>query len=324
MAEVEDVPGPAAGAAQHVVHALEQALARREEQRRVEVALQRRRRRRASRRASSSGVRQSTPITLPPASRCARQQVAGAGAEVDLRHVEVGERVEDAPDVRQHVLAVVGLVERADPGVEELQRLGARLDLRAQVVGDDVGEQPGQPVPARGVAVHEGLGLGEVARAAALDRVGGEREGRAREADERHAQLAAQQADRLEHGLAAPRAARSAGALRRRPPQRTGFSITGPSPAWKSNGIPSGASGTSRSENRIAASSGKARTGCSVTSTASSGVRHQLEQRVLLAQRAVLRHVAARLAHEPDGRAVDGLAPTGPEKAIAVAHEAPV
>ena len=56
-------------------------------------------------------------------------------------------------------------------------------------------------------------------------------------------------------------------------PERIGLSITGPSPLWKSNGSPSGASGTSRSEKRIAASSGNARIGCSVTSTASSGVR---------------------------------------------------
>ena len=56
--------------------------------------------------------------------------------------------------------------------------------------------------------------------------------------------------------------------------ERTGVSMTGPSPLWKSNGIPIGASGTRRSEKRMAASNSKARIGCSVTSTASSGVRH--------------------------------------------------
>ena len=56
--------------------------------------------------------------------------------------------------------------------------------------------------------------------------------------------------------------------------ERSGFSITGPSPFWKSKGMPIGASGISRSEKRIAASKPKARIGCSVTSTASSGVRH--------------------------------------------------
>ena len=37
----------------------------------------------------------------------------------------------------------------------------------------------------------------------------------------------------------------------------------------------------------------------------------ELEQRVALAQRAVLAHVAAGLAHEPDRRGVDGLEPAG-------------
>ena len=42
----------------------------------------------------------------------------------------------------------------------------------------------------------------------------------------------------------------------------------------------------------------------------------ELEQRVLLAQRAVLGHVAPRLPHHPDGRAVDGLAPARAQEAI--------
>ena len=40
----------------------------------------------------------------------------------------------------------------------------------------------------------------------------------------------------------------------------------------------------------------------------------EVEQRIALAQRAVLAHVAARLAHEPDGRGVDRLAPAGFEE----------
>ena len=58
--------------------------------------------------------------------------------------------------------------------------------------------------------------------------------------------------------------------------ERTGFSMDGPSPTTKSNGMPIGASGSSRSLNRIAASTPSARIGWSVTSTASSGVRHSV------------------------------------------------
>ena len=53
----------------------------------------------------------------------------------------------------------------------------------------------------------------------------------------------------------------------------------------------------------IAASRSKALIGCSVTSHASSGVLISLQDRVPLAQRAVFGHVAAGLAHQPDGRA---------------------
>ena len=124
----------------------EQPLARREEQRRVEVALQRD----AVAEPLARLVERRPPVDADHAAAglaLRGQQVAGAGAEVDHGHVEVREGVEDAPHVRQHELAVVRLVERADPRVEELQRLGARLDLRPQVVGDDVREQAGQSVP---------------------------------------------------------------------------------------------------------------------------------------------------------------------------------
>ena len=65
------------------------------------------------------------------------------------------------------------------------------------------------------------------------------------------------------------------------------------------------------SANSTAASTPCRRTGCSVTSAQSSGVPPTLEERVALAQRAVLRQRAARLAHEPDRRALDRLAPRG-------------
>ncbi len=64
----------------------------------------------------------------------------------------------------------------------------------------------------------------------------------------------------------------------------------------------------------MAASTSIRRTGCSVTSVARSGVAADLEQRIALAQGAVLGHVAAGLPHEPDGRGVDRLAPAGFEE----------
>ena len=65
------------------------------------------------------------------------------------------------------------------------------------------------------------------------------------------------------------------------------------------------------SANITAASTPWRRTGCSVTSAQSSGVLRDLEERVPLADRAVLGQRAARLAHEPDRRPLDRLAPRG-------------
>ena len=55
---------------------------------------------------------------------------------------------------------------------------------------------------------------------------------------------------------------------------RMGESTTGPTPSSIRTSTPRAATGTMMSENRIAASSGIRRSGCSVTSTARSGVRH--------------------------------------------------
>ena len=47
------------------------------------------------------------------------------------------------------------------------------------------------------------------------------------------------------------------------------------------------------------------------------GSSAQIEQRIALAQRAILAHVAACLTHEPDRRGVDRLAATGFEESTA-------
>jgi hypothetical protein len=73
--------------------------------------------------------------------------------------------------------------------------------LGAQVGRHRLGEETAEPMPARGLLVHEPLGAEIVLRGPALDRVGGERERRAAETDQRNAplELAPQQPDRLEH-----------------------------------------------------------------------------------------------------------------------------
>ena len=94
-------------------------------------------------------------------------------------------RGDQGTHVRQHVRAVVGGREAADPAVEELHGVGAGVDLRVEVGRDRAPEALHQRAPRARVAQHERLGARVEARAAALDQVGGEGEGRAGEADQR-------------------------------------------------------------------------------------------------------------------------------------------
>ncbi len=110
------------------------------------------------------------------------EQVRRPGPEVDRRHVD---RLEHARRVGRDELAVVGDRERAGPGVEELDRIGAGLDARAHVERERVGELLHQRVPDLRLPVHARLRLHEVARRLALDQVAGDRERAAGEADHR-------------------------------------------------------------------------------------------------------------------------------------------
>ena len=93
------------------------------------------------------------------------------GAEMNRRDVGRLQGGEDLRGVRAGELAVVLGRQRADPRVEDLDRLGARFDLRDDERADHLGQPVAQPVPRLGVAVHQRLGAGEVARWPALDGV---------------------------------------------------------------------------------------------------------------------------------------------------------
>ena len=94
---------------------------------------------------------------------------------------------------------------------------------------------------------------------------------------------------------------------------RTGAGRRGPS-SVNSTSRPIASSGTSRSENRIAASNPKRRIGCSVTSAASFGVLHSSRKLTPARTCAVLGQVAPGLAHHPERRALGGLAAAGAQE----------
>ena len=193
--------------------------------------------------------------------------------------------------------------------------MGSRLHLGREVVRDHVGQEPGQPVPGLGLPVHQPLGEGELGRGAALDRVGGEGERSPREADERYLELAPQQPDRLQHHrqLLARLEAPQRLDVRRR---AHGLLDAGALAGHEVEGDAEGGQG----QQQIAEDDG------GVHPQGLHGLeRHlhrqlrgaaELEQAVLLAEGPVLRHVASRLAHEPDRHTVRRFPPTRFEKSF--------
>ena len=165
-------------------------------------------------------------------------------------------------------------------------------------------------------AVHQRLRVREGVRVAAFDCVRRQRERRAGKSDERDAtaELALDLADRLEH--VRQRLARFEAADARRGP-RSDCAAGSRSPDLRR---------------------GRSRTGCPSARAAAADPRTesprrprfahrlqrdlggevgraaQIEERIALAQRAVLGHVAAGLPHEPDRRRVDRFAPAGFEE----------
>ena len=253
--EVEHVARASVVAPQHVAHAPASTTAHGARHTRgVEVALH------APcaptrARATSSGTRQSTPTTSAPGVGHQRQQLARAHAEVDAGHAEVGQAREDLRARRQHVGAVVGGRERAGPAVEQLHR-AARPPPPAPAATRGRCRRGGRAARATscGLGVHQRLGAGVALRRAAFDEVAGERERRAGEADERHVELGHEQRDGLGHVGRVGRRARTDAAVPGRRRRGTARPRPGPRPGAISTPMPMAASGTTMSENRMAAS----------------------------------------------------------------------
>ena len=118
----------------------------------------------------------------------AGEQMGAAVEVIDQRHPGAGlahgaedpqhRRLGDRPPARQ--------VEQAAPGVEQLERLGAGAHLAAQVRDGGPGEPVEQLREPRRIGPAPAEEVAEALRRPALDQVGRERPGGAREADQRH------------------------------------------------------------------------------------------------------------------------------------------
>ena len=234
---------------------------------------------------------------------------------MDHRYAAAAHGVEHLPRVGRHETLVVARAESARPGVEELEHLGAGLDLGEQVSDDRVGQQVHEPREGGRLVEHELLHLGVLARMAALDHVAGERERGAGEADEWHpaAQLAGHEAQGVEHvgsvgpGIAdahAVEVGRAAhGALDHRAVAGVEVEADAHALEWQEDvGEDDGGVELEPGERLQRDLGGHV------------GPPAQLDEAQLLTQGAILGQVAAGLTHEPDRGGVDGLAQAGVEQ----------
>ena len=214
--------------------------------------------------------------------------------------------------VRRGELVVVPRAEDAGPGVEELDHVGAGVDLRRDVGGEALGEALEQRVPDLGLAVHQLLGGEEVAAAATLDEVARDRERRAAEADQRllRGQLPANEADGLERLLR-----RSVGPQAVDVGRGTDRVLDHRAHAFDELDVE--AHGQHRRHDVREENGGiDAVTLHRLERHLRAELRRsgQLEEAVTLSQRPVLGKRTPRLAHEPHRRALDRLAAAGADE----------
>ena len=307
MSQVEDVASPPRRPLEHIVGRAEHALERCQQDRRVQISLNCP----VGADALPGLVKRRPPVGADDVAACRAQfgeDSAGADAEMNRRHAERLDRVEQPACVRQDEFAIVGGIQRADPRVEYLHRVDAGLDLRDQVVGNHLGQAVAEAVPRRGCAVHQCLRMRKIARVSSLDRVGCQRERRPGKPDQRRArpQLLLDLADCLEHvcELLTRLEPPDAGEVRFRAKRL----LDGR--AFAGHEVERDAHRRERQEqvgkeNRRVDVNAEDRLQRDLGGQV--GRAAQIEQRIPLAQCAIFAHIPAGLAHEPDGRGIDRL-----------------
>ncbi len=288
---------------------------------RVEVALQRD--------AATGAAHRLVQVQRPVQAQCIgaglrqRFQVqAGTLAEQDQRRALAAfaalQALGDALQVAQRELAVHGRRQHAAPGVEHLQRLRTGRALRAQVRNHRVGGDLQQAVQGLRMVQRHCLDAREILAAAAFHHVAGQCPGAAGEADQRYlaVQLPTDQAHRVHH------VAKVLFHVRHRQPGDGGF-IThrvAELRAFAFDEVQLQAHRIGNGEDV------REQDGCVQRESAQRLQRdfagdlrvlgHGQEAAGLGPGCAVLRQVAAGLAHQPDGGAVHRFAAQGAQQAI--------
>ena len=313
MSKVEPVPHPASRLLEHSACLAPHRLPRPQQRGGIQVPLDRHGSRSAD--ALPRGAQRCPPVDadrVAAGSVHLSQQLPGSDTEVDRRDLEIRERFEELLRERRRKGRVVVGVQRSRPRIEDLERLHAGRHLRSQVRHDDPDQRLHQPRPIP--LVHQRLRSRERSRCAALHKVGREGERRAREPDERDAELLAKELDRFDHVRdllhVAPRQAIDVGGIPQRLFQHRSATRLDPDRHAE------------RREGRHDVPEQDRR----VERHPPQRLQRQLGDLLRLADRfedvpvpselSVLRQVATRLAHEPDGRPVHRRAPERAEDPV--------
>ena len=250
------------------------------------------------------------------------QQRGAIGAKINDGRAGFLQTLYQAGHMRQNVAAVIFHAEAADPAVENLDDIGAGAHLGGGIFCGDLDQLAHQRIPVSRGVVHHLLGVEVMARAAAFDHVAGEGKRRSAETDdgkfsgkmfrdETHsfgdiAKFSGAVSAELGNVFGGANGLLDDGAFSRGKMKGQAHDFEGKQQVGKDDGGVdaenfSGGDGDFGGER---------------------GLLADFEQGILLADGAVLGHVASSLPHEPDGSAIDGLGFAGAnEEGIRRGHE---
>ena len=243
-----------------------------------------------------------------------RKQRSAVGAEINNGRAGFLQALHENGDVRQDVAAIVFHAEAADPAIENLDDIGAGSHLGSGVLGGDIHQLAHQRIPVGGRVVHHLLGVEIVARAAAFDHVAGESEGRSAETD--YGNFAREMFRYQAHGFGD--VAEFGGAVGAELSHVFGGADGLLDDRAFSGGKMKGQAHDFEREQEVGEDDGGVDAekfgGGDGDFGGEFGLLADFEQRMLLANGAILGHVASGLAHEPDGSVVDGLRLAGADE----------
>jgi hypothetical protein len=321
MAEIEDVAGASGGEAQNFFSSRLQFLPIREQEDGIEIALHGA----AMMEIAPALVERDAPIETDDVSASfihGGQKRGAICTEINNGSAGLLQALDHGGDVGQNVAAIIFDTQAADPAIENLDDVSTGAHLCGGVLGRDIDQLGHQLVPVSGRVIHHLLGVEVMAGAAAFNHVASESERRTAESDDGKfiAKVFGDETDGLGD---ITEVGGTVGA-------KLGNIFGGAHGLFDDGTFAGGKMEGQAHDFERKEKVGKDDGGVDAEKLGGGdgdfgrelGFLADFEQGMLLAHGAVLGHVASCLAHEPDGRVIDGLRLAGADEAgIGSGHE---